>query len=596
MPRLPTAADLGFGAPRAGPQLVELRAPRASAALGEGLGRMAEVFAREAEDLARTQATDALNQLRAARQEMTVGEGGFATLEGKDVLGGEGKPGALVAYPERFNRARETIAATLGTPFAQKLFNQRAGEEETAMRGDLMRHVAVQSLKYKDKVSDTAIKDFKETAARLEDGDPERTRVLGAAALEVAQVIARHGGDEKMAAAAIRDLRSDVHVLTIERLIAEKKDAYAEQYFKKFKGEISTDKATALTTKLDVASNFGRATRAADEVWAEMTKGKNYNDPIDISAATAKVRAQFPDEPKVAAAAAEVLRERKRDWDASQTETNSSNINGVGDLIARDANWATIANSPAYQALPGEIRSRIRIQYESREHAKAGRAASVAAREASEAQRRLLAAQRADEELYRKNIDAYLQISDPANLVSMNRDDVRALWPTFGIQRTAQLVAQYDQYKGNPEAVRAATLDISMFNEIAAETGVQSLNPYTPRRTPEQKEALNNARSAVLTEIGRQQQTLRRALTTEEKQQIARDTLRATVVTRTNWFAPDETTPVAALTRKQFQDLKVPKEIRAAMARDRAAFPDNPLFHESDENLKRYYLRTLQGR
>lgn len=175
MPRLPAPEEYAHAAPRSTRQVVPIEHSRVGEAwsqvgrgvsrLGQDLDTLAEEETRKLDALA---ADNALTKLEDERMRRTFDpKDGFTRIQGTAILD-KNNP-ILKTVPEAFNKSIEAIAGTL-TPQQQQLFRAKASRVSASLRGDLYRHVAVQTEKAYDE-SDTA---RLKQAARIVGVDPLR--------------------------------------------------------------------------------------------------------------------------------------------------------------------------------------------------------------------------------------------------------------------------------------------------------------------------------------------------------------------------------------------------------------------------------------
>lgn len=160
MPRLPAPEEYAHAAPRSTRQVVPIEHSRVGEAwsqvgrgvsrLGQDLDTLAEEETKKLDALA---ADNALTKLEDERMRRTFDpKDGFTRIQGTAILD-KNNP-ILKTVPEAFNKSIEAIAGTL-TPQQQQLFRAKASRVSASLRGDLYRHVAVQTEKAYDE-SDTA--------------------------------------------------------------------------------------------------------------------------------------------------------------------------------------------------------------------------------------------------------------------------------------------------------------------------------------------------------------------------------------------------------------------------------------------------------
>lgn len=282
MPTFPTAADLDRAAPRVGatPTPVSGGMPKQSATIIGGSGRglpvasisgaaapaplsniPAEMLYRQgsqfkemAAEINRfgaivdeTSAQDALNELRAKRQELTYDpEKGYTRLKGRDVLkqNAEGKP-VLEELPASFQKQAEEIGKYLISPRARAMYNQKAFEEQLGYKKDLTAYVVDETRRYEVAVDKDTMGQAITQAAQFAE-DPAKVTEAADRAAAVADRTAKRNGLPSQADAA----RSNVYRVAIETQIANGRSREALQMFDVHKSRIDGPDLVALGPKM----------------------------------------------------------------------------------------------------------------------------------------------------------------------------------------------------------------------------------------------------------------------------------------------------------------------------------------------------------
>lgn len=187
-------------------------AANAEAKAFEGVG--AEL-AKWGDQIETTQAQDALNQLRAKRQELTSGEQGFLSVKGDGVL--KKGPDGQTIY-EAFPTQLQTYVNDSGSKLmgrARLLYNQAAAAEVTGFKADVAKHGLTETEKYRGAV-------FKDTQATLDNRiaaatDPAEVDALIKSKVDSAKQYAASIGMPGEAAATAA--ASDAAMLVIQKAI-----------------------------------------------------------------------------------------------------------------------------------------------------------------------------------------------------------------------------------------------------------------------------------------------------------------------------------------------------------------------------------------
>jgi hypothetical protein len=182
-----------------------------------------------------TRAQDALNQLRAKRQELTYDpEKGFTRLKGGDVVkkNAEGRT-VLDEMPASFKTASEEIGKHLLSPRARAMYQQKAFEEQVGYKKDLTTYVVDETRRYEVAVDKDTMGQAITQAAQFAE-DPAKVMEAADRAAAVADRSAKRNGLPSQAVAA----RSNVFRVAIETQVANGNTSEALTMFGAFKGKL----------------------------------------------------------------------------------------------------------------------------------------------------------------------------------------------------------------------------------------------------------------------------------------------------------------------------------------------------------------------
>lgn len=159
MARLPTADDLGYTAPRSqrtvnsydvsrplGPNLdvQDLAAEdRGGQMLQQAGAKLSDLYRVEMDKIDTLKAEDALNKIKQARLDMTMGDKGAYQVKGGNVL----TPDYMSGYRTKFDASVEGITSGL-TPQQRAKLKPHADREGMGMQSDILRHSMSESEKY----------------------------------------------------------------------------------------------------------------------------------------------------------------------------------------------------------------------------------------------------------------------------------------------------------------------------------------------------------------------------------------------------------------------------------------------------------------
>ncbi len=369
--------------------------------------------------------------------------------------------------------------------------------------------------------------------------------------------------------------------LTIINTLMQQDPKKAEAYFATHKKEIDGTRWDEIGARINQVSAITDGETKANEVWAKYVKPGDYKNPVDQFALEKEMRAAFPNDPTRQKAGIQALREMSAAWNKSQTEAIAAGTNQVYKMLDSGTPMSKVMKSDAWASLSGDQQHRIRLQLEQEAAARASRAASEEARQ-------LAALQRADKLAVLTKPDAYLRYSDPGVLAGMSRQQVEALRVDFGLEGTQHLLSRWDTLQ-KPGKVAEARMDTEDFNHIATQLG---MDPYNARGTG--RAQLGELKYRVEQMIDMAQKAKGKELTREEKGELMRGEMSRTVTVNPGFFSPNRETPVIQLAPEDARRVVIPAAEKAQIADALrvmyARNPANPLFAQTEENMRRLFL------
>lgn len=148
MVRLPSPEDIALGSPQVrganSVQAVRAQETQPDLAPGRLLSDLGELAYKETQKLDALKAEDALNQIRQARLDLTMGDQGAYSVKGGGVL----DTGYAANYKSRLATTTEGIMATL-SPSQQARLKPHADNEMTGFQTDVLRHSMTEAERYK---------------------------------------------------------------------------------------------------------------------------------------------------------------------------------------------------------------------------------------------------------------------------------------------------------------------------------------------------------------------------------------------------------------------------------------------------------------
>lgn len=277
MPVLPSADQINRIAVRPDTQVVraELGAvPRAMQQSGFMVERAAKDVQRFMDETASLHAQDALVELKRRKNQLTVGEGGYATLQNAAAT----EPGVLQKYQESFDRETASLSEGL-SPLAKQKFDAAARGVRTDFEAGFLTHAMREDLSHRGEVYKAQVAVAAETMG-LNHNNPdallrERTNIDRT----VARYVAQNGiKDEALIERMLQDARGSGHEQVINAYITEGRANDADAYFKAIKQEILPEKARSIQNLLkpEVAGQLGR--EISDTLYSMHLEGKPESD------------------------------------------------------------------------------------------------------------------------------------------------------------------------------------------------------------------------------------------------------------------------------------------------------------------------------
>jgi murein DD-endopeptidase MepM/ murein hydrolase activator NlpD len=131
---------------------VESAGPSMLVKAGESITRAAgvgvDIYRAELRELNATRVTEGLAALTNFQHDLTYGDGGWASQQGRNALERPDDLSLDEEFIKRFDERSETISLGLGNDAQRTLFRQRAIAMGTDLRGRIQSHVAQQNVKY----------------------------------------------------------------------------------------------------------------------------------------------------------------------------------------------------------------------------------------------------------------------------------------------------------------------------------------------------------------------------------------------------------------------------------------------------------------
>lgn len=257
MPRLPSADDFGYAAPSPARRFNEVTAAQESTAPAKFLSGVAQLAEQEADKLAEASADIALNKLREKRLELTLSpDKGFSRLEGSAVVD---RP-VVDEFPQQFQQELEVIGAGLRGSVAKSKYQQRAAAELSAFKGDVYKHVAVQT----DKHYETAFRSSVDVAVKYADSgksDEAMTLAQGAVVKEMERRGITNANERQVFE---MEYLGAVKAATLQGMLTRGETSAATEYFDAHKDSMSAKQTQHFAPIVKAKNDWMMATTLAE--------------------------------------------------------------------------------------------------------------------------------------------------------------------------------------------------------------------------------------------------------------------------------------------------------------------------------------------
>ena len=332
-----------------------------------------------------------------------------------------------------------------------------------------------------------------------------------------------------------------LHYDMVQRMVEEAPMAAKDWYDKaKANGQIDPEHYGKFDKMIKVAVTEGKADEAVKAV-LQAQGPKKDGDPFEIDKLTAALdaRPELKNDPAAMKAAKQNLREAMSTFVAARNQRTAVGKNSIFALGDQGLSISAIRRSKEYLTLAEN----------DRETADAA-VAHIESERYSRFQRGRGYENAAEADLIKKNAGTLFDVMDPARLVSMSRDEVKALREKLGVSKTAELLHTYDTLKSDKTGAKLseANVDRQDFVRIVSKVVTNVEKP-----SQEEKLKLDTFQSNVENAISLAQQAAKRPLTRQEKQKIMQDEIDNTVLLHNTIF-PDQEIPAGMITKPE--DLK----------------------------------------
>jgi hypothetical protein len=279
---------------------------------------------------------------------------GALTKRGKDAFGLPDTVGAA------YDKSTDDVRQGLTNDRQRVAFDRMVAARRKDINSTLSRHVFKEMQAFDDTETENYLKNSVDAAVNNYN-DPTRIQTeVDRQRAAVVDYASRHGLGPEYVKQKIGASVSSTHYNVIGRFIARGEDQSASEYFKKFGDEITDDKLkTDAEHKLQTAMTEGQGMRTADDVWKQLGP-KSDIDPVNVDKMLDQVRTLHADDPKLAKAASDQIKERASAFNAGQKERAFANQSEVWKAVEQGGKLNDIRRMPEYLALPGPLQNQVK--------------------------------------------------------------------------------------------------------------------------------------------------------------------------------------------------------------------------------------------
>ena len=259
MPQIPDPTQMNRQRLSPSGNIVQFEGRQIGQALEQGgrdLTRLNERVQNYMDHTAEMHARDAAIQLKRAKNQLAVGEKGYARL----LNGAATAPGVIEQYRADFTQQAESIGQNL-SPLARQKFNAMAKESGMRFEADLMQHIVRQDLSHRGEVYRAQVGVIAETMGLNFNNPDAISRERSSLDATVAQFMAENGiKDPALQERFLQDARGEGHQQVIQGLLNSGNAQAADEYFNANRLEMTADKAKSVENmmKPELANQLGQ--------------------------------------------------------------------------------------------------------------------------------------------------------------------------------------------------------------------------------------------------------------------------------------------------------------------------------------------------
>lgn len=290
---------------------------RAAQGLAGTVQQIAQEERQKADDIAVQEALAQTVKKRNARM-YDPKEGAF-TKRGKDSFG------VVDQYGTLFNQDLDEIEKGLKTDSQKQMYRKIRSQQSTELDGQLQRHMFSEAKQYEEETTKFGVEAQREDAV-LNYQDPEKVqqaiRMQETLLISQAQ---RNGVPAEVLQVQVADARSKTHAQVINRMLSNKQDLEAKDYFAAYKDGLSGDDVASVEKALREGSVQGESQRQAGDI---MSKARgDLKSSLDA--------ARKIEDPEVQAATVSEIKLRHSENEAIDRDTKERRLHGVINQITQ---------------------------------------------------------------------------------------------------------------------------------------------------------------------------------------------------------------------------------------------------------------------
>lgn len=370
----------------------------------------------------------------------------------------------------------------------QQLALERMRDQQRARFIDTAtRHAQTELAKYDQGETNALLKSSVETIGALA-GTENAPALIAEQLARQADIIERWGDkiglySPEAKELARRQLRSDSHVLAINKLIEQKQDIKAQEYFDEVtqhtdlypEGQILESQLRGLREKLRINSSEQAGYRNADLIWMKLgPKANDFESPVLLDEMSAMARDLAKGNPDIYEKTRGYLQQRAADTEVTRRNRQSS----ISDKLWTGF-WGPPRVSldqlrllPEWNDADGVLRTQITNAYVDRDRQAVSDARAARAEVRAEAGHQVTMRNAADQLKEWNGWGLFYDLSDPKVLSQLSRGEILRHSPNLSERQVQALLAKKESIDANLAGGATTVIDREMFKQRAFNAGI----------------------------------------------------------------------------------------------------------------------------